>query len=212
MIIFDGISVRFGNRYILKDFNLNIDRGEKVLIFGKSGAGKSTLIRLLLGFTTPESGRIYFEGEMLDRRTVWEIRKRVAYVSQDLDIGEGMVSDIIGEAFSLRATSSITDYKERLNDLLEYFMLKEGIMHKEFGDLSGGEKQRIAIIIALLLQRDIFLLDEVTSALDVRMKERVIDCFTGNPDWTVLILSHDKDWLKRGNVRVYYMEEENGSA
>ena len=72
--------------------------------------------------------------------------------------------------------------------------LEDDILDKNFQELSGGEKQRIGILIALLLNRDIYLLDEVTSALDVNLKKTVADYFLAREDWTLLVISHDLEW------------------
>ena len=72
--------------------------------------------------------------------------------------------------------------------------LEDDILDKNFQELSGGEKQRIGILIALLLNRDIYLLDEVTSALDVNLKKTVADYFLARENWTLLVISHDREW------------------
>ncbi len=72
--------------------------------------------------------------------------------------------------------------------------LEGNILDKNFQELSGGEKQRIGILIALLLNRDIYLLDEVTSALDMNLKKKVSDYFLSREDLTLLVISHDREW------------------
>ncbi|MCK4941335.1 ATP-binding cassette domain-containing protein, partial [candidate division WOR-3 bacterium] len=80
---------------------------------------------------------------------------------------------------------------------------------ENFEKLSGGEKQRILIVIALLLKRSVFLLDEVTSALDSELKEKVRDFFLKGDDWTVMVISHDKDWLERPELKVINLDKIN---
>lgn len=201
MIVFDRVSVKFTNKYVIKDFSLEIQSGEKVLLFGKSGIGKSTLFRLLLGFVRPDSGKITFNQKELDKNSVCEIRKNAAYVSQDSDIGYGTVREIIGQSFQFKVNKSLTPSKQEIAGLLELFELKPEILDEDFSDISGGEKQRIAIINALLLKRPLFLLDEATSALDGALKKRVIELFTTEKEKTVLVISHDKEWLEH-NVRL----------
>jgi putative ABC transport system ATP-binding protein len=86
--------------------------------------------------------------------------------------------------------------------LFAFFDLPLKILKEDYVNLSGGEKQRIALIVALLLKRDIFLLDEATSSLDRELKLRVIDFFTHRPEWTVLSISHDQDWLTARGLTV----------
>jgi putative ABC transport system ATP-binding protein len=114
-------------------------------------------------------------------------------VAQDTDLGEGKVKNLINEIFSYKAN------KEQLNpDKLLTFMLEleleDTILNKNFQELSGGEKQRIGILISLLLNRNIYLLDEITSALDINLKQKVADYFLTQEDWTLLIISHDREW------------------
>ncbi len=192
---------------LFKNLNLTIKQGEKLLIYGRSGIGKSVLFRLLLGFITPAEGRIFFNHNLVDGKTVWEVRKKIAYVSQDTDLGEGTVEDIIRGYYSYQANSHLELNPAELQSLFHKFHLTTGIMTKNINELSGGERQRIAIILAVLLKREVFLLDEITASLDGELKDTVTGFFMENPAWTVLIVSHDRNWLEKGNVRVFNMEE-----
>ncbi|WP_094227823.1 ABC transporter ATP-binding protein [Methanolobus psychrotolerans] len=188
-----NLSVQYGGKSILSDFNLLVGRGDKILIKGQSGVGKSTLLRQIMGFGMQSSGTIYLNGVLLDRDSIWDLRKRVAYVSQDTDIGEGQVSELLDEVFSFKANRDVFD-RNKLDELLSYLSLPHEILKKEYMKLSGGEKQRITLVMALLSCKDIFLLDEVTAELDSILKKKVVDLFFGNPEWTVLAISHDREW------------------
>lgn len=186
------VSKRFSENFVLNDFSFEIAAGDKVNISGRSGIGKTILIRLLLGFEKPDNGDIFFENEPLTDVSVWNVRRRVAYVSQDLNIGRGKVHAFFDETLSLKVNlPQKPNSPAEIKCLLKYFELPESILGKNIEELSGGEKQRIAIINALLLKRRIFLLDEVTSALDKSLKIKVLDYFLLNPDFTVLYISHD---------------------
>jgi len=200
MISLKDITVKFNDAYILKDFNLTIEKGEKVLISGKSGIGKSTLLKLLLGFALPDKGSIHFNDSILDKDNIWEFRKSVAYVSQDLDIGEGEIKELIKNIFMFKSNSEAAFSKDNLTDLIHVFELDEEILSKNYEELSGGEKQRIVIIISILLNREIFLLDEITSALDENLKKKVIDYFLDWNDLTVIIISHDTDYIQTNKL------------
>jgi len=206
MISLKDITVKFNDAYILKDFNLTIEKGEKVLISGKSGIGKSTLLKLLLGFALPDKGSIHFNDSILDKNNIWEFRKSVAYVSQDLDIGEGEVKELIKKIFMFKSNSEAAFSKDNLTDLIHVFELDEEILSKNYEELSGGEKQRIVIIISILLNREIFLLDEITSALDENLKKKVIDYFLDWNDLTVIIISHDTDYIQTNKLRKIKLE------
>jgi putative ABC transport system ATP-binding protein len=205
LIRMEGVCVAAGDRSILSGFDMSVAKEEKVLVKGRSGIGKTTLFRLLLGFRVPSSGTLYFEGRPMDAGLAWDIRKRVAHISQDSDIGEGVVRDMLEEIFSYNANKGHFD-SGKLRSLLAELSLQEDVLDKKFENLSGGEKQRIAIIISLLTKKDIFLLDEITSDLDAKLKRKVVDMFVGNPSWTVLAISHDSEWEREG-VRVIDLEK-----
>lgn len=198
MLEFKQINKQFSEQYLLQDFSLTVAEGDKVNISGKSGIGKSTLFKLVLGFEKPTAGEILYKGKKLDDALVWELRKEVAYVSQDLSIGQGNVREFFVATMSLKANAKQNvDTEAKIKELLAFFELPEVILDKNVEELSGGEKQRVAIINALLLNRKIFLLDEVTSALDKDLKEKVINFFLKNEEFTVLYISHD-NYLPEG--------------
>lgn len=188
----ENISKQFSEQFVLRDFSFVIQPGDKVIVSGRSGIGKTTLFRLLLGFEKPDSGEIYFENQLIDELSVWELRRKVAYVSQDLSIGRGNLQTFFNETLSLKANfPNKKGALEKLNTLLVYFELPETVLQKNIEELSGGEKQRVAIINALLLNRSIFFLDEITSSLDKTLKSKVMDYFLLNPNFTILSISHD---------------------
>jgi putative ABC transport system ATP-binding protein len=199
---FRGVSVSYGERQVLDGFDLKVERGEKALAYGKSGIGKSTLLRLLLGFALPDAGTVLFEGRPLDPPAAWEARRRVAYVGQDLDVAGGPVREFLDRSLGYRANAHRRPGPREVAETLESLELEPGVVEKDLADLSGGERQRVALALALLLRRDLFLLDEVTSALDVPMKRKVIEVFAARPEWTVLTVSHDHHWLDDGRMRV----------
>ncbi|MDW7674320.1 MAG: ABC transporter ATP-binding protein [Bacillota bacterium] len=207
MIEYRNISIEFDGKNILKDFNLAIAKGSKVLFYGKSGLGKSVLFKLILGFLLPKNGEIFIEGEPLTSKSAWELRKRIAYVSQEVDLGSGKVEAAVKNIFAYKANSHLCYDREELVSLMKQFDLPAELIAKEITSLSGGERQRLAIIMAILLQRKVFLLDEATAALDSRLKEKVIDFFMANSTWTVLVISHDKEWLEDKRIEVLNLEE-----
>ena len=192
MFRLEHLTKQFSDQFVLEDFSFDIQEGEKIIVSGRSGIGKTTLFRLLLGFEQPDSGKIYFENELLTEITVWNLRRRVAYVSQDLNIGRGNLQTFFNETLSLKANvEQKSNSLGELEELLNAFELPDTLLQKNIEELSGGEKQRVAIINALLLKRNIFFLDEITSALDKSLKAKVLDYFLLNPAFTVLSISHD---------------------
>ncbi|WMW22298.1 ATP-binding cassette domain-containing protein [Methanolobus mangrovi] len=200
MLSIQNLSIEYDGKPILSDFNLSVAKGDKILIKGRSGIGKSTIFRLIMGFGVQSSGTIALDDILIDSNSVWDIRKRIAYVSQDTDIGDGKVGDLIDEIFSFKANKDVLDH-DLLGKVMYDLSLPHEILNKDYMKLSGGERQRIALVMALLSGKDIFLLDEVTAELDAALKQKVVDIFFGNPDWTVLSISHDREW-KTENARV----------
>jgi len=208
MFEFQHVTKQFSEKFVLKDFSFKIAEGDKVNIAGRSGIGKTTLFRLLLGFEQPDSGTICYKNKPLTDANVWEVRRNTAYVSQDLNIGRGKVQTFFDETMSYKANlhHKHATGKELLQHL-DYFELPETILAKNIEELSGGEKQRIAIVNSLILKRNIFLLDEVTSALDPSLKAKVLDFFLKNENFTVLYISHDSYLPEKTVVRTLKLDE-----
>lgn len=149
-----------------------------------------------------------YRGELLDKKLFWSIRKEIAYVPQDLDIGEGPIRALVEKIFSHKGNTGVFD-EGKLKHLVTYFELGVGILDKKFEELSGGEKQRIGIIISLLSNRDIYFLDEITSSLDAELKEKVIRYYLNMDGATEIIISHDPEWEKRRDVRTIRFDEKS---
>jgi putative ABC transport system ATP-binding protein len=211
MLDIRNISVSYDGKMILSDFDLSVSRGEKILIKGRSGIGKSTIFRLIMGFDVQNSGEISLDGVPVDSDNIWDIRRRVAYVSQDTDIAEGKVSDLVDEVFSFKANKD-NPAKDDLEKIMKQLSLSSGLLDKEYMKLSGGEKQRIALVLALISGKDIFLLDEVTAELDADLKQKVVEMFFNNSQWTVLSISHDREWEDKAmKVIDFSAEADNGN-
>lgn len=189
-----NLSLRLGGKPIFQDFNLKVAEGDKILIKGPSGTGKSTLLRLILGFVRPDQGEVRIDGEVLGQANVWSLRRRMAFVSQDLNIGSGKVKDFIRDIYGYRANQHLEYDEKQILAQFEQFDLEPDKLYQNIGKLSGGEKQRIALIVALLLDRELYLLDEVTSAIDEALRDKVIEHLAGLEDKTMIVVSHDRGW------------------
>ena len=207
LISFDHVYLAFDGRKILKNLSLDVRRGEKVVVLAKSGSGKSSLFSLVLGFLEPDAGRVFFAGQLVDAKSVWGIREKIAYIDQDVSLGDGKIPDLLDFVLKLKANSRLDGAREHLQELLRYFEFDQDVLTKNVENLSGGERQRLAIIVAVLLQRKIFLLDEVTSALDKQLKKKVADFFLAREDWTCLVISHDPVWLENPAVKIFNLGE-----
>ena len=204
LIKFDSIDLGFNGKSVIQNLSLEFSRGDKVVIFGKSGSGKSSLLAMVMGFIRPDRGLVLFDGIPVDEKTVWEVRKRIASIDQDVSLGSGKVSRLLHNTSNLDTNA---DLEFDADELMKFFELDADTIHKDIKELSGGERQRMAVVIAVLLNRDVFFLDEVTASLDKHLKKKVADYFLDREDWTCIIISHDPVWLDNDIVRVFDFAE-----
>jgi ABC-type multidrug transport system ATPase subunit len=186
-----NITVRFQGKCIWENFSMQVNQREKVVLDGRSGIGKSTLFQCLMGFVAPETGTVLINGQALTPQSIWTLRTQLAYVPQEADLGSGQLCQWIKAPFAFKANCSIRNNLSRLPELFDRFLLSADLLDNDVSRLSGGEKQRVAIISAILLDRKIFLLDEPTSAMDRVAGKAVLDFFRSIPDNTILAVSHD---------------------
>ncbi|ERT69929.1 MULTISPECIES: ABC transporter ATP-binding protein [Cetobacterium] len=191
MINFKNISLKFNDKIILNNFNLIVNAGEKILISGVSGKGKTTLLKLLLGFSTPNSGSILVDNLELNEQTINIIRNKIGYMPQSTPFLNVKVEKLIHTIFNYKENLKTKLDMSILIQTLKEFNLDSNILSKNINQLSGGEKQRLAFVIIILLDRKIWILDEITSSLDQDMKEKVIN-YILNTNKTVILVSHDK--------------------
>lgn len=187
----DRLTLRFGGKTILHRFSLDVAPGQRITLTGRSGSGKTSILRCILGFTVPDEGAVFIDGERLTDVSVWSLRGKLAYVAQEPDLGTATVKEILERPFQYRANRALRKNLDWTPELFERFMLDRGLVNQQVTELSGGEKQRVALISSILLDRRIFLLDEVTSALDSAAKGAVLEYFQPRDDLTVISVSHD---------------------
>ena len=201
MIELNNITLTYKDNIIFNKFSCKIENGAKILLNAPSGTGKTSFFRLLLGFTRPDEGEIKFDSSMLSSENVKEIRSKIAYLSQDVDVPSGQARLVMNTILNYKFNKRITISEERLLELLEYFELGTGVLEKNMEELSGGERQRLLLAVLILLDREVYLLDEPTSALDLSLKYKVRDYFLHIPA-TVIVIAHDKEWAEDGRMSV----------
>lgn len=176
---------------LLRGVNFTLQEGRKILLTGPSGCGKSSLLRCVLGLTAPAGGRIQIEGQLLQESSVWVLRQRTGYIPQEPDLGAETLRDFFERAFSFHANRAIRPKEAELADQMDRWLLPRLLLEKPCRDLSGGEKQRAAIILTILLKRAILLLDEPTSALDKASRQIFYNWLGESSGLSFLIVSHD---------------------
>ena len=162
--------------YVLKDFPLKIRAGEYVAIVGRTGCGKSTLIRLLLGFETPESGAVFYDGRDLAGIDPRSLRRRMGVVSQNGQLfQDNIFSNITISApwLNMDAAWEAAEIAGIAQDIRDMPMGMHTIISEGQGGISGGQKQRILIARAIAPKPRILILDEATSALDNLTQKQV---------------------------------------
>ena len=157
------ITYNSNNTEILKGISFDVEKGDCISIIGQSGSGKSTLLKICADLLPISSGNIYFNKKCYTSYNPIQLRRKISYCIQTPYLFGKNVYENLEFPFKIRKEH--VD-KNRIIELLERFNLDESFLEKEINLLSGGEKQRIAIIRNLLYIPDILLLDEATSALD----------------------------------------------
>jgi len=192
-IALKSLSLKADNKILFEDFTLGIARGEKITLTGRSGCGKSSLLKCILGFLRPDRGHIEIEGERIDSTSIWRLRSRIAYLPQEPEPGPGKVSDVLARPFTYKINRKTGYDPRRAASLFDKLLLPQALMKKHVADLSGGEKQRVAMASALLLNREILLMDEASSALDRQSRMAMAEQIRSSRDLTVLSVSHDPE-------------------
>lgn len=190
-ISIERLELRVAGSSLFSNLSLTLDSGEKALVKAPSGFGKSTLLRCLLGFVPISAGKVSIFGSELTSLSAWQLRSRMAYVDQEPDLGDDTVETALSRPFNYKRNRHLPLDPARVTELMHRINLPDSLRSKKITSLSGGEKQRIALISALLLDRDILLLDEPTSALDEETAFSVARLLREMKELTILAVSHD---------------------
>lgn len=211
MLKISNLNKSFNNKKVLKNINLEINKLDVVAIIGPSGCGKSTLLRCINLLEKPDSGSIIFEDKniMNDNIDLSYIRKDIGMVFQSFNLFNNMnvLNNIIFAPIKLKIMNRENAIKEA-KKLLKRFNLSDKINNYP-SELSGGEKQRVAIIRTIMLKPKIILFDEPTSALDPKMVGEVEEVIKSIIDdgITAIIVSHEMNFIKNIATKVIYMRD-----
>lgn len=211
MLKVKNLNKSFNNKKILKNITFNVEKGDRLAIIGPSGCGKSTCLRCLNMLETPDSGNIIFDNINLmnNKNKLSEIRRHIGMVFQsfNLFLNLTVLENIILAPTKLKIMNKAESIKEA-KELLKRFNLIDKINNYP-KELSGGEKQRVAIIRTLIMKPKIILFDEPTSALDPEMVNEVEDviktiAFEG---MTMIIVSHEMKFIKNVATKVMFLKD-----
>ena len=209
-----SLNAYYDKLHVLKDINLNVEKGEILSLIGPSGSGKSSLLKMLVGLLIPKSGDVKLNNKQVNYNNSSDLRttrEQIAIVFQQYNLFQNMsVLKNVCIAPSKIQKRNHKQVEEQAINLLEKVGLKDKL--KSYPDeLSGGQQQRVAIARALCLNPEILLLDEVTSALDPELVQEVLDSIRllASEGMTMLIVSHEMSFVKEVSNRVVFMD--NGS-
>lgn len=200
-----------GKKMILNGIDINIEKGEKVVVIGPSGSGKSTFLRCINLLEQPSEGEIWFEGEQINKKgvNINAIRQKMGMVFQQFNLFPHFT---ILENITFAPTKLKLLNKEQAIQRAEELLTRINLLDKRDAypnQLSGGQKQRIAIIRALAMNPDVMLFDEPTSALDPEMVGEVLAVMKELADdgMTMVVVTHEMGFAREVGNRILFMDE-----
>ena len=211
MISITGVNKHFGALHVLKDINLEVDRGQVVVVLGPSGSGKSTLCRTINRLETIDTGTIAIDGEVLpsEGRKLAELRSEVGMVFQSFNL---FAHKTILENVTLAPVMVRKVAKEQARARAMSLLERVGVASqadKYPAQLSGGQQQRVAIARSLAMEPKVMLFDEPTSALDPEMVNEVLSVMTSlaSEGMTMMVVTHEMGFARRAADRIVFMAD-----
>jgi general L-amino acid transport system ATP-binding protein len=206
-----GVNKWFGEFHVLRDVNLSVKRGERIVICGPSGSGKSTTIRCINRLEEHQKGKIIVDGIELtnDLKRIDEVRREVGMVFQHFNLFPHLT---ILENCTLAPIWVRKMPKKEAEEVAMHFLTRVKIpeqANKYPGQLSGGQQQRVAIARSLCMRPKIMLFDEPTSALDPEMVKEVLDTMVGLAEegMTMICVTHEMGFARQVANRVIFMDQ-----
>ena len=186
-LLIENLEYSYNSKKVLKELNLSIEKGDKILIVGDNGSGKSTLIKIICTILKPTKGKVLINNKNISSINLSSYRNVFAYAPQEPYLFNTTVKE------NIIFKNSKIDYEQYI-DLMENFKISDLSERKicSKNDLSGGEKQKISIIRALLKDSELVILDEPTNHLD-RESISFLKQYLVNIDKTIILITHSKE-------------------
>ena len=210
LLTINKLNKYYGDNVILKDFNLEVKKGDVIVVIGPSGCGKSTLLRCINGLEEVQSGTVKIDGEEINAnsKNITRLRQKIGMVFQSYDLfpHKTVLENVLLAPLKVQKRERKEVEKEALK-LLD----KVGLADRKDDyprQLSGGQKQRVAIIRALIKHPEVLLLDEITAALDPEMVHEVLEVVVSlaKSGSTMLIVTHEMAFAKAVANRIIFLE------
>lgn len=201
MLRIKNLKKSFGEKEVLKDINLDIEKGEILMITGESGVGKTTLIRCLCGLESYDNGKIQFAAEDESENSSIGLVSQAFDLFPHFNVLKNITYPLI-RAKGYKKADAINKAKE-LIELLSLNGLEENYSHQ----LSGGQKQRVAIARALAMEPNYICFDEPTSALDYKLRDSVGELIktVASRGMGVIVITHDREFASNYANRIFEM-------
>ncbi len=194
MIAVDNVTKSYGGHVALAPTTMTFATGLTTVLIGPSGCGKTTLLRILLGLTPPDSGRVSFDASILSTGTLREIRHRVGYIIQDGGLFPHLTARANATLLARHLGKPDDWIGHRIGELSQLAQLSEDTLDRYPQQISGGQRQRVALIRALMLDPPYLLLDEPLGALDPMTRyalQRDLKNIFATLHKTVVLVTHD---------------------
>lgn len=208
-----GLVKKFGAETVLDGINLDVHKGEVVVVLGPSGCGKSTFLRCMNGLESPNAGNILIDGEEVttNGKTITKLRQKIGMVFQSYDL---FPHKNIMDNITLAPIKVQKRAKKEVECQAEKLLRRVGLWEKRKAyprELSGGQKQRVAIIRALCMNPEVMLFDEVTAALDPEMVREVLDVMLelAAQGMTMVIVTHEMRFARAIADRIIFLDGGN---
>ncbi len=192
---------------ILEDVSIHAKPGEMIALTGTSGCGKSTLLRLMLGFETPESGEIRFDGQNIDSVDSTAVRRQLGVVLQSGHISAGSIFEniTVGSVYTMEEAWEAVEEAGIADDIHEMPMQLHTVVSEGGTNLSGGQRQRLLIARALIRRPKVLFLDEATSALDNRA-QKIVNESLNRRRVTRIVIAHRLSSIREANC-IYVLDK-----
>jgi ATP-binding cassette subfamily F protein uup len=217
----ENLTKSFGERVIFKDLTFGIDKGEKVAIVAKNGNGKSTLLKILCGDGTEDSGRIVYRKDIrvdyleqaenfdpthliFDEVLATDTQENRAIRNYEMAIKNPEDAEAYEKAFELMNSTNAWDYEVKVNTILSQLKIEDKM--QPIGELSGGQKKRVALAKILINEPDLMILDEPTNHLDLDMIEW-LEAYLAKSKSAIIMVTHDRYFLEVVCTAIFELED-----